>query len=168
MKIESAEWSAGELRLKTTDPEAIRFAIGFEPGDYTVAKAKKKRSLDANAYFFVLVDKIAAVTGIPKTEVYRHAVREIGGNCDTVCVMEKAADALCDGWERNGLGWQTERFPSKLPGCVNVTLYYGSSTYDAATMQRLIRNVQEDARSLGIETEPEDKVNALLEAWENR
>ena len=168
MKIDAATWSAGKLTLTTSDPEAVRFAIGFEPGEYQIGKAKKKRSLDANAYFFVLADKIAAVTGVPKSEVYRNAVREIGGNSDTVCVMEKAADALCDGWERNGLGWQTERFPSKLPGCVNVILYYGSSTYDTATMSRLISNVQEDARALGIEVEPEDKVNALLEAWENR
>ena len=166
MRITEAKWSAGQLVLTTSDPEALRFAISFEPGDYSIAKSKKKRSLDANAYLFHLADKIAAATGIPKTEVYRNAIREIGGNCDTVCVMEKAADALCAGWERNGLGWQTERFPSKIKGCVNVTLYYGSSTYDTATMQRLIQNVQEDARALGIETEPEEKVRALLEAWD--
>ena len=152
MRITDAKWSAGTLTLQTADPEAIRFALSFIEGDYTITKAKKKRSLDANAYFFVLADKIAAATGIPKTEVYRHAIKEIGGNSDTVCVMEKAADALCDGWERNGLGWQTERLPSKIKGCVNVVLYYGSSTYDQQTMKRLIDNVIQDAKALGIET----------------
>ena len=120
MRISSAKWAGGELTLATSDPEAVRFALTFEPGDYAMTKAKKKRSLDANAYFFVLADKIAAATGIPKTEVYRHAIKEIGGNCDTVCVMEKAADALSDGWERNGLGWQTERQQRKITGCVIV------------------------------------------------
>lgn len=147
-----ARWAGGELILSTSDPEAVRFALGFKEGDYAISKAKKKRSLDANAYFFVLADKIAAVTGITKTEIYRHAIKEIGGNSDTVCVMEKAADALCDGWERNGLGWQTERLPSKIKGCVNVILYYGSSTYDSQTMKRLIDNVIQDAKALGIET----------------
>lgn len=168
MKIEEAKWSAGSLVLTTSDPEAVRFAIGFEPGEYTIAKAKKKRSLDANAYFFVLADKIAAVTGIPKTEVYRNAIKEIGGNCDTVCVMEKAADALCAGWERNGLGWVTERFPSKIKGCVNVNLYYGSSTYDSAQMSRLIDNAVQDAKALGIETMPPHKLDAMMEAWNGR
>ena len=32
------------------------------------------------------------------------------------------------GWEHNGLGWVTEILPSKIAGCVNVVLYYGSST----------------------------------------
>lgn len=152
MRITGAKWAGGELILSTSDPEAVRFALGFKEGDYAISKAKKKRSLDANAYFFVLADKIAAVTGITKTEIYRHAIKEIGGNSDTVCVMEKAADALCDGWERNGLGWQTERLPSKIKGCVNVILYYGSSTYDSQTMKRLIDNVIQDAKALGIET----------------
>ena len=165
MRITAAEWSAGKLTLTTSDPEALRFAIGFEAGDYSLARAKKRRSLDANAYFFVLADKIAAVTGMPKSEVYRHAIKEIGGNCDTVCVQEKAADALCDGWERNGLGWQTERMPSKIKGCVNVVLYYGSSTYDQKTMSRLIDNVVQDAQALGIETLPPEKLRSMMEGW---
>lgn len=165
MKIDSAKWSTGTLALQTSDPEAVRFAIGFEAGEYDIRKSKKRRSLDANAYLWVLLDKLAAKTGVPKTEIYRNAVRDIGGNSDTVCVLEKAADALCSGWERNGLGWQTERFESKLPGCINVTLYYGSSTYDTATMSRLIDSVIEDCKALEIETLPPDKLAAMVEAW---
>lgn len=121
---------------------------------YTVEikEYRPKRSLDSNGYLWVLCDKIAERIGISKAEVYRKAIKEIGGNSDTVCVMEKAADALCNGWEHNGLGWVTERFPSKIDGCVNVTLYYGSSTYDSATMSRLIDSLIEDAKELGIET----------------
>lgn len=117
-----------------------------------IKEYKPKRSLDANAYAWVLIDKIAAKIGLTKTEVYRAAISQIGGNSDTVCVMEKAADALCNGWSHNGLGWVTQRFPSKIDGCVNVTLYYGSSTYDSKTMSRLIDSLIEDARSLDIET----------------
>ena len=168
MRITAAEWRAGTLTLTTSDPEAVRFAYGFEEGDYSLSKAKKRRSLDANAYFFVLVDKIAHVTGIPKTEIYRQAVREIGGNGDLVSVREDAADAFCSAWERNGLGWQTERFPSAVPGTVNVMCYYGSSTYDSATMSRLIDYVVQDAKSLDIETLPPEKLDAMMEAWDGR
>jgi len=168
MRIEAARWSAGTLALQTSDPEAMRFAYAFQEGDYEITKSKKKRSLDANAYAWVLFDKIAAAAGIPKTEVYRNAIKEIGGNCDVVCVRAKAADALCRGWEAHGLGWQTERSESKIRGCVNVTLYYGSSKFDTQTMSRLIDNAVQDAKALGIETLPPDKLNAMLEAWDGR
>lgn len=40
---------------------------------------RKKRSLDSNAYFWVLVDKLAAKLGRGKTEIYKEYIREIGG-----------------------------------------------------------------------------------------
>lgn len=166
MKITGAKWFGGELILSTKDPEAMRFAYGFQEGEYSIEKAKKKRSLDANAYFWVLVGKIAAVTGIPRSEIYRHAVKEIGGNCYTVCVLNIAANELCRDWESKGVGWQTERFPSKVKDCINVTLYKGSSEYDTATMSRLIDNIVQDAKALDIETLSPDKLNAMMEAWD--
>ena len=44
-----------------------------------VKKASKHRSLSANNYAWVLIDKIAEVTGKTVTEVYQNAIREIGG-----------------------------------------------------------------------------------------
>ena len=168
MKITAARWSGGELTLSTNDPEAMRFALSFQEGEYRIEKAKKKRSLEANAYFWVLVAKIAAVTGIPRSEIYRHAIKEIGGNSTIICVSEKAADDFCREWERKGEGWQTERFISKFPGYINVELYFGSSTYDTATMSRLIDNAVQDAKALGIETLPPEKIVALMEAWDGK
>lgn len=130
-----------------------------------ITRWSKKRSLDANAYCFVLIGKIAEKTGVPKDEVYREAVRNLGGNYDTVCIQNKAADALCEGWSHNGLGWITERFPSKIDGCVNVNLYYGSSTYDTKTMSRLIDNIVQDAKALGIETMTPAELMRLQEEW---
>lgn len=105
---------------------------------------RDRRSLDANAYFFVLADKLSAKLNITKEEVYRNAIREIGGVSETVCVKDEAVNRLCDGWHRNGLGWQTETFPSKIKGCTNVILYYGSSTYDKDQMSRLIDSIVQD------------------------
>ena len=58
--------------------------------DVTVKKHREKRSLDANAYSWVLLDKLAEATGTPKSEIYRREVRDVGGNTETVCVREKA------------------------------------------------------------------------------
>lgn len=120
--------------------------------DVAIKKHRKRRSLDANAYFWVLCDRLATVTNQPKEDVYRHSIRDIGGNCEIVCVQERAAKKLRKGWEHNGLGWVTDTLPSKLPGCVNVVLYYGSSTYDSVQMSRLIDNIIQDCKAVGIET----------------
>ena len=134
--------------------------------DVEIKQHRKRRSLDANAYFWSLADKLATKTGIPKTDVYRLYIRDIGGNSETLCVAENAAGRLRAGWEHNGLGWQTDTFPSKKPGYINVILYYGSSTYDSAQMSRLIDMIVYDCKSQGIETMPPDKLAALMEGWE--
>jgi hypothetical protein len=126
---------------------------------------RERRSLDANAYFWVLCDRLSEVTGRGKSEIYRDEIRDIGGNSETVCVMDKAVDKLRSAWEKNGLGWQTETFDSKLDGCTNVTLYYGSSAYDKAQMARLIDNIVQDCKAVGVETMTPDQLDRLKEEW---
>ena len=130
--------------------------------DIDIKKWRHKRSKDANAYAWVLIDKIADAMSIDKAEVYREAIREIGGVSDTVCIKDVAVQKLRSSWEKNGLGWQTDTFPSKIEGCTNVILYYGSSTYDTKQMSNLIDNLVKEAKSLNIETMPPDKLIALI------
>ena len=42
---------------------------------FEIKQFRKGRSLSANAYAWVLIDKIAAATDTKKSEVYRHAIR---------------------------------------------------------------------------------------------
>ena len=133
--------------------------------DVTVKKHREKRSLDANAYAWVLMDKLAEATGTPTSEVYRRAVKDVGGNTEIVCVREKAVQKLCDGWSKNGIGWQTEIMDSKIDGCKNVVLYYGSSTFDTKQMSRLIDNIVQDCKAVGIETLTPQQLDALKEDW---
>lgn len=133
--------------------------------DVTVKKHREKRSLDANAYAWVLMDKLAEATGTSTSEVYRQAVKDVGGNTEIVCVREKAVQKLCDGWNKNGIGWQTEIMDSKIEGCKNVVLYYGSSTFDTKQMSRLIDNIVQDCKAVGIETLTPQQLDALKEDW---
>ncbi len=130
-----------------------------------IGKFKKKRSLDANAYCWTMISLLAERLNIPKTDIYRSAIKEIGGNSDTVCIQDKAVQSLCDGWQHNGIGWQTETMPSKIEGCTNVVLYYGSSTYDTAQMSRLINIIVEECRLQGIETKSKEELDSLLNQW---
>lgn len=124
-----------------------------------------KRSLSANAYAWVLIGKIAEKQKLTKSEVYRSAIREIGGVSDTVCVVDKAVDRLRKNWSEKGLGWFTDVVDSKLAGCTNVTLYYGSSVYDTAQMSALIDGLVQECRQLGIEHLPPQELKAMLARW---
>ena len=149
--------------------EAVDMCGIFEDGkvyDVTIKPHRERRSLDANAYCWVLIDKLAAAYRMTKEEVYREYIRHIGGNNSTVCVQDKAVEQLVSGWERNGLGWQAETYPSKIVGCTNVILYYGSSTYDTEQMSRLIDMIIFDCKAQGIETLPPDKLTAMMEGWD--
>ena len=141
---------------------------GLEKLSIEIKPFRKKRSLDANAYFFVLADKLAEKLNISKVEVYRNAIREIGGVSETVCVKNEAVDKLCEAWSEKGIGWQTDTFTSKIEGCTNVILYYGSSTYDTAQMSRLISNIVQDCKDQGIETATPNEIANLLSLWGSR
>ena len=85
-----------------------------------------------------------------------------------VCVQNKAVERLREGWQKNGLGWQTDITPSKLPGCTNVILYYGSSVYDTKQMTQLIDSLIQDAEALGIPTISDAEAKRMLGNWENK
>ena len=156
------------LCLKVNEPAPARsFVLGKKPRlyDCELKEHREKRSLDANAYAWVMMDKLAEATNIPKEDIYREAIRNIGGNTETVCVKAKAAAKIRESWSRNGLGWLTDETPSKLPGCTNVILYYGSSTYDTRQMSRFIDNLVSDCKALGIETLTPEKLAAMTQEW---
>lgn len=139
-----------------------------ESKEYTieVKEKKKKRSLNSNSYAWVLLGKLAEKLRIPKTDIYRNYVKEIGGNTkDIVCVQDKALDKLRSAWESNGLGWVTDTLPSKIDGCTNVILYYGSSTYDVEQMSRLIQLIVQDCKQFGIPTYDREELDRLVKEW---
>lgn len=129
--------------------------------DVQIKRFRERRSKDANAYAWVLMDKIAEVMRIGKADVYRSAIREIGGVSEIVCVINDAVEHLINGWSKQGLGWQTDTLPSKIDGCTNVVLYFGSSTYDTKQMSSLIDKLVQDAKALGIETMTPDELEQL-------
>lgn len=161
--IKAARREGGDLVLSS--PEAAKLLYHFKPGEYEITKAKKKRSLDANAYMWVLIGKIAAAVGIPSDEVYRRAIREAG--CYTpLPIKAEAVEEFSRIWAGHGTGWFIEVVDdSKLPGFKLVKAYNGSSTYDTGQMSRLIDNVVQDAKELGIETMTERELSLLKDGW---
>lgn len=130
--------------------------------ELTIKEYRKKRSKDANAYFWEFLDKLAVKLNIGKTELYRELIRDIGGVSTIVCTKNEAVPVLIDKWSQNGIGWFADIEESKIEGCSNVILYYGSSTYDSLQMSRLIDRLIFECNIVGIDT-TDLKTKALLE-----
>lgn len=133
--------------------------------DIDIKRHSKRRSMDSNNLAWALIDQIAARVNKKKSEVYREAIKDIGGVSDIVCAKNIAVEKLIKGWTSKGLGWQAETEPSKIPGCTNVTLYYGSSVFDTKQMNDLIQSLIQDANALGLPAITQDEIDRSLAVW---
>ena len=167
MQIESVRLEGRTLTvtLGERSKDLLRFVHSFKPGEYDIIRAKKKRSMTANAYLWALVHEIAAAVGLTDEEIYREAVRSAGKQ-DVVLVRNDSADCFLRAWCGKGVGYMAETEASGRDGYTLVHLYYGSSCYDTAEMARLIDKVVQDARAMDIETRPREEVDAMLKEWE--
>lgn len=134
---------------------------------YEVKEYKEKRSLDANAYAWVLLGKLQDKLHIPKEEIYRDAIKNIG-SYEVIPIKNEAVEKFRQAWSKKGLGWITETTKSKLDGYTNVLAYYGSSIYDKKEMTRFIEQIIQECEQLDIETKSKTEIDSLLESWDKK
>ena len=134
--------------------------------DLEVKEHRKKRSLDANAYAWVLINKIADALRITPKEIYRQAIQNVSGNYEIIPIKAEAAEHFKQVWEAQGLGWPcVDMGKSKLDGYRNLRAYYGSSTFSVQQMQVLIDNLVQDCRALDIEVKSDEEIASIMGAW---
>ncbi len=140
--------------------------------DVTIKPRRRRRSRDANAYAWVLMDKIADALSVKQqrplraVDVYREAIREIPGVSDVVTVRDDAVAKLRAGWAHQGLGWQSEVLgPTRWPGFTNVILYYGSSSYDTRQMGALLDYLIAEAQELSVPTDTPAQIEKYMYYW---
>ena len=134
---------------------------------YEVKEYKEKRSLDANAYAWVLLGKLQDKLHIPKEEIYRDAIKNIG-SYEVIPIKNEAVEKFRQAWSKKGLGWITETTKSKLDGYTNVLAYYGSSSYNTSEMSRLIELIVQECKQQDIETMTPNELSSLLESWDKK
>lgn len=134
-----------------------------KPFILSLDQQKKRRSLNANAYCWVLCQKIAEKVGATKEAVYRKNISEVG-SFEVVEVSSAAVPRFLERWHSNGLGWIAEPYQEKN-GFTTVIAYYGSSTYSTAEMARLIDALISEAKSVGVETLTPDELERLKTSW---
>ena len=130
-----------------------------------VKQHRKKRSLDANGYCWVLCQKIAEVIGNTKEFVYKRAIRQVG-QFEIVPIKNEAVQRWVEVWNSKGLGWFAEALDdSKLKGYKKVISYYGSSVYDTREMAVLLEEIINEAKELGIETMTPNEQREMISKW---
>ena len=133
-----------------------------------IKQYRKRRSLDANAYCWILSQKIAEKIGNTKEYVYKKAIREVG-QFEIVPIRNDAVERWIKNWESKGLGWQSIIMgESKLEGYTNTINYFGSSVYNTKEMSLLLEELVYQAKELGIDTMTDTEKRELLEMWENK
>ena len=130
-----------------------------------IKEKRKIRSLEANAYFWELCDKVAAKLLSAKEEIYRKIIKDVGV-FEVVPVRLEALNKWKQAWESKGIGWFCEADrESRIKGYVNVFCYFGSSMYDSAEMSRIIDEIIRYCEELEIPTRPEEEIKSMIKNW---
>lgn len=136
-----------------------------------IKRKVKRRSLNANAYAWVLCDKIARELSkngyISKNDVYKRVLIECGA-FTYIPVKNAAIDRFIEIWHGHGLGWHAEDAgPAKTEGYTIIRAYHGSSVYTVDEMRRLIDALIDECNQLNIPIENNDYINSLIQEWGN-
>lgn len=137
--------------------------------DIDIKKHKEKRSLDANAYYWLLIGKIGKITGDSKNHIHNIMLDRYGeldqmpdGSLIPFCIREDI-DYLEFPYPHLKPTQKTLSKGDKL-----YRWYFqirGSSEYNTAEMSRLIDGVVSECKEMDIETLPEEELERMMEAY---
>jgi len=139
---------------------------------YTISVKQKrgKRSLNANGYAWVLMQKIAeelSKNGLytSRNEVYKKAIVDCQA-FQYVAVQNEHTDDFLRKWQAKGIGW----IAIDCGECKNfaghtIQVFHGSSSYNTKEMARLIDCLVDECQQLGIDTKPKAEIDSLLAEW---
>lgn len=158
----------GWLCIKPMNLTMVRqWILDRKPKLYTaeIKPKQNRRSLDANAYAWKLMDELAQAVGSTKEEIYRQAVRDVGVYRD-YHIQRDEVESFETLWKRQGTAWLTEVVDYAEDGdAVVVRAYFGSSVYSTKQMSRLIDYIVQDCRQVGIETMTPEELARIKEDW---
>lgn len=155
------------IPIKNEDrQEAIGWfqSVDLKPDDeitIEVKKKRQKRSLNANAYFWQLVNKVAIKLHCSDQDVYRRLVKDYGVST-TLMVRPEAKEAFVRAWTegKDSSGWFVEDMGHGV-----IRAYSGTSTYNTQEMSRIIDGLVEECKELNIETMTPDELEHLKSTW---
>ena len=123
---------------------------------------RDKRSLDANSYAWVLMQKIAEAIHTDKWSVYLMMLERYSPVFTHIIVRPEAVERVKGEWRTvKVLG------PIQVNGSSGIQLqcYFGSSTFDSKEMASFIDRIVSECKEMGIETLPPDEIERMRREW---
>ena len=172
------EWT-GELKCIYQDFETGGFNVTFTINEgvpvvnqlnkhyheklcISAKKHREKRSLDSNAYAWVLMQKIAEAVNSDKESVYIEMLKKYSREFTFVICKENAIDKLkelyrtcIDLGEVNVNGTEGHQ----------MQVFFGSSTFDTKAMSVFIDGIVSECKELDIETLPPEELARMNAMW---
>ncbi len=171
LRVEPSLSGGAKVSFETLDlkysPEMLH---KYDDKKVTVEIKEKRggRSLDANAYCWVLCDKIAQTKGlmVKKVDVYKQAIRDYGVT-SILAVENDRLQTILKTWDGQGIGNSHDILGRSQMNnnYTNVRLYVGSSQYDSYEMSVLIDGIVAEAQDLGIDTMTPAEIEKLKSLW---
>lgn len=159
------DWMSGKWEITFTTNENITGSIDKTKDKLlriTVKQYREKRSLDSNAYAWVLMQKIAEAIQSDKWSVYLMMLERYSRAFTHIIVKPDIVD-------RVKAEWRTVRELGEITvnGMTGIQLqcYFGSSTFDTKEMSVFIDGLVYECRQLGIETLPPEEIERMKQEW---
>lgn len=160
MQITECRVAGNELCLKTSDLTAIRqFAYKFKPGNYEIERKLKKRSLDANAMAWGIINEIANVLRADKDKVYFDMLKRYGQRAVVSAASAIDVKPYFKYFEEFGKGMVDGK------EFTHYKVFKGSSEYDTREMSILLDGIIDEAKALDIEVISDSERALLLADW---
>lgn len=137
---------------------------------YEVKEVKKKRSINANNYFWKLLQELCELQDLDAIEEYKKRVKELA-IFRRFRIETKDVKTFEIMWQDKGIAWFCEIADTEYISNVEfkiINAYYGSSSFNSKQMSRLIDGVVQDCKAVGIETKNEAEICSLLKEWDKR
>ena len=135
-----------------------------------ISEKKAHRSLDSNAYFHVLCDKLRQKLGISAARCKNQLIARYGQaqyleNGELVGYTTMAPPEFCLEYETPHL-WLIDTREQKGHMWYTYRLYRGSHTYNTAEMAQLIDGTIYECKQVGIETATPNQIAEMAALWE--
>lgn len=144
--------------------------------DVEISKKRKKRSLDANAYYWKLASEVADALHVSKPYIHNYLLRKYGqikiidGQGVYIVLPDtESAQKSVDEAQTYHLKPTSQVKPGK--GGVMYRTYMmlkGSSEYDTKEMSDLIDGLVSECRGMGIETLPPEELERMMADYDKK
>lgn len=171
----SNDWATGQYIISFTVEEMTEGSLfqGAETLkekelDIKAVKHRKKRSRDANAYAWVLMQRLAEAAHTDKETIYLRCLRRYSRAFTHVIVKPQAVEAMRELYRTfEDLGDITIRDEEtgKITTGRQLRVYYGSSTFDTKEMSVFIDGIISECKECGIETLPPRELEKMKAGW---